>query len=780
MDQSDKLRSVLESRVVFLDGASGTELMKRGMPPGVSTEMWALENMDVLFEIHGDYVRAGADVILTCTFGGTAPKLGTPDMVESVNSRLARCALRAAGGEALVGGSIGPTGRLLYPSGGMTWMETYGFFSSQASALAGAGIDIFFLETFSDPRELKAAVLAVRDACPDGFISAQMSFGAGGLTLSGTSPAALAALMDQLPVDAAGANCGEGPEELLPVIQEMLRFSHRWVSVEPNAGLPVDGSWDMSPERFAGWLEDFAWSGAAILGGCCGTGPEHVREYVSLLGSRPAGKSDRENVHLLTSVDRVVRLGSGLHTVGESINPTGRAGLQRSIEEGDTLALVSLARAQGRADVIDVNLGLEKLIPEDLVRQLFSRLSIGPPLSVDLSEPENIRTAFRQMGGIGILNSLTAQENHIGRRIDTLLRHGGYAVLLPLDDNGPGNTPEERLAILERGIAILEEHGFPRWRILADPLVKPVGTGAGAGTVLDTLELFRRGGLYTIAGISNVSHGMPDRSSLNSALLASMGIRGLDLAIIDVLDRNMAATHRSVRILTGSVEEVELKLPELDPQSASPDFMGILRKSIIVGDRRQTEASGRELLESGVRAVDILSRGLGPAMERVGDLYSRRKLFLPHLIASAEASEVLTRLLAPHLEREGESAERGRVVLASVKGDVHDIGKNLVGLFLRNAGFAVTDLGRDVPAVDILDRAEEEGADIIALSALMSTTAPEMERIITMAEERGIDARIMVGGAVLTGEYAESIGADGYARDAWGAAVEAVRLMESS
>lgn len=780
MDQSEKLRSVLKSRVVFLDGASGTELMKRGMPPGVSTEMWALENMDLLFEMHGDYVRAGADVILTCTFGGTAPKLGTPDMVESVNSRLARCALRASGGEAMVGGSIGPTGRLLYPSGGMTWMEAYGFFSSQASALAAAGIDIFFLETFSDPRELKAAVLAVRDACPDGFISAQMTFGAGGLTLSGTSPAALAALMDQLPVDAAGANCGEGPEELLPVIQEMLSFSHRWISVEPNAGLPVNGSWNMSPERFAGWLEDFAWSGAAILGGCCGTGPAHVREYVSLLGSRPVGKSDVENVHLLTSVDRMVRLGSGLLTVGESINPTGRTGLQSSIEEGDALALVSLARAQGRADVIDVNLGLERLIPDDLVRQLFSRLSIGPPLSVDLSDPENIRTAFREMGGIGILNSLTAQEHHIGRRIETLLRHGGYAVLLPLDDKGPGKTPEERLAILERGIAILQEHGFPSWRILADPLVKPVGTGAGAETVLDTLELFRSRGLYTIAGISNVSHGMPDRSSLNSVLLASMGLRGLDLAIIDVLNRNMTATRRSVRILTGSVEEVELKLPELDPQSASPDFMGILRKSIIVGDRRQTEASGRELLESGVRAVDILSRGLGPAMERVGDLYSRRKLFLPHLIASAEASEVLTRLLSPHLEKEGEGAERGRVVLASVKGDVHDIGKNLVGLFLRNAGFAVTDLGKDVPAEEILDRAEEERADIIALSALMSTTAPEMERIITMAEKRGIDARIMVGGAVLTGEYAESIGAHGYAPDAWGAAVEAARLMESS
>jgi 5-methyltetrahydrofolate--homocysteine methyltransferase len=778
MDQSKKLRGLLEQRLVFLDGASGTELMKRGMPAGANPEAWAMENTDTVRDLHQEYLSAGADVILTCTFGGTGMKLGDATLTGHVNHRMGECAIEAAGDSAIAAASMGPTGQLLYPSGNISWIQAYEEFGAQARALVETGIDVFFLETFSDPRELKAAVLAVRDACPDGFISAQMSFESGGLTLAGTSPTALAVLLDQLPVDAAGANCGYGPEELLPVAQEMLRFSNRYVSVEPNAGLPVDGVWEMTPGRFAGWMEDFAWSGVSILGGCCGTGPDHVRDYVSLIGNRPIKRGAREALPLLSSVDRTVRLGQGLLIVGESINPTGRKNLQSSIRSGDSLAVVSLARAQGRADIVDVNLGLERMLPEGLVDEVFGRLSIGPPLSVDLSEPENIERAFRQMGGIGILNSLTSCEKSIRERVDTLLRHGGYAVLLPLDEGGPGETPLERLEILRRGISILAESGFPRERIIADPIVRPVGTGADISTVLKTLDLFKEEGLLTIAGISNVSHGMPDRSSLNSAMLSSMGTRGLDLAIADVLDAGTVSAARSVRTLTGNLEQIEMKVPELDPQSPSPDFLKILQKSIIVGDRRQTEASARELLESGWEAVEILSEGLSPAMDRVGDLYSRRKLFLPHLIAAAEASKVLTRLLSPHLSENGAGQSLGKVVLASVKGDVHDIGKNLVGLFLSNSGFTVIDLGKDVPGEEILRRADEEDADIVALSALMSTTAPEMEKVIAAARRSGSHAMFLVGGAVLSREYADSIGADGYARDAHGAAGEARRLME--
>ena len=777
MTQAKKLLDLLGKRIVFLDGGTGTELIKRGMPPGAATEEWAAANTEILRAVHSDYAEAGADIVLTCTFGGTRTNHNTPGSVRDINLRLAEAAITAVDGRALVAASIGPSGKLIHPSGAMTWKEAYHLFSVQAEALADAGIDIFFLETFSDPRELKAAVLAVRDNVRDAFISAQMTFASGSLSLSGTSPTALTVLANQLPVDAVGANCGTGPEGLLPIIQEMVRFSSKWVTVEPNAGLPEDGVYDMTPDRFAAWLEDFAMSGASIIGGCCGSSPEHVREYVSLIGDRPAEKLHHEKLQLLTSVDRIVSIGGRMLTIGESINPTGKKKLQNSLSEGDFFSVISLARAQGRADLIDVNLGLEKLLPDGFVHEIFSRLSIGLPLSVDLADPANIETAFSEMGGIGILNSMIATEEYIGKRVDTLLRHGGYAVLLPIDEDGPGRTAEERLEKLEKGIAILESHGFPESRIIADPIVKPLGTGACSRLILDTLKLFRQRGLLTIAGISNISFGLPDRSSLNAALLASLGSAGLDMAIVDVLDSKVLEMHRNTQILLGNIEPVERRLPELDPQGISPDYMGILIKSIVIGDRRQTEATGRELLEGGRSAREILEKGLSPAMEKVGDLYNRKKLFLPHLIASAAASDVLTKLLRPYLDKEKVSSGRGRIIIASVRGDIHDIGKNLVALFLRNAGFEVLDLGKDVHADEIVTKAAETSAHIIALSALMSSTAPQMEKVISLAKSRGITARIMVGGAVVTRDYADSIGADGYADNAYGAVQTASDLI---
>ncbi len=778
MGQAERLRKLLEERIVFLDGATGTEFMKRGMPSGISTDAWAAENIDVTAAIHRDYVKAGADLVLAATFGGTGVKLGDPSLVEYVNRKLADCALEAVGTRALAGASIGPTGTLLHPSGGLRWREAYREFREQAGVLAAAGIEIFFLETFSDPRELKAAVLAVRDACPDGFISAQMTFLSAGLTLSGTSPTALAVLMNQLPADAVGVNCGTGPMELLPVTREILRFSEKRVSAEPNAGMPSGETWELEPERFAAWMEDFARSGVSLLGGCCGTGPDHVREYVSRIGHRPATEADVENIRALSSVDRLVIMDGGLRLVGESINPTGKKSLQASIEKGDFFSLVSLARAQGRADVIDVNLGLERLVPRGFVEELFGRLSIGPPLSVDLSDPLNMETAFRQLGGIGILNSLTASEEDIAEKAPILRRHGGYAVLLPLDGGKIPENPAERLALVERGIRILQDHGIPRDRVLADPLVRPVGAGADVHVVLDTLALYKKKNLLTIAGISNISHGMPRRSLLNSSFLSSMGLSGLDLAIADVMDSAVFDAARGVRMLTGAMEGLEVKTPELDPRSMSADFMAILRRSIIVGDGRQTEASARELLESGVGARKILEEGLAPAMKEVERLYVAGKLFLPHLIAAAESAKILIRLLSPHMAEAENTPSRGKVLLASVKGDVHDIGRNLVGLFLENAGFRVVDLGMDVPAEKIVEGAMREKADIVALSALMSTTVPEMEKVISLLKSNGVKAGILLGGAVLTADYADSIGADGYASNACEAVKAAEKLME--
>ncbi len=775
MASANGLRRLLSERVVFLDGGCGTLLMEWGMPPGVPTEKWALGHGGLVRRMHREYVEAGADVVLTCTFGGTAAKLGSDRRAAEACSALARIALEEVGDRAVVAASMGPTGLLMRPSGELDWASAYRMFSAQAEALAGEGIEAFFLETFSDPGELKAAVLAVRDAVPDAFVSAQMSFERGGVSLTGCSPTALALLAGQLPVDAVGTNCGTGPEAMLPVTQQLVRFSGRPVVVEPNAGLPTGGRYELSPERMAGWAEDMAWAGASVLGGCCGTTPAHVEAMVRTVGRRPAEEVEREELRALTSMDRIVPLGRRTLAVGESINPTGRRRLRASLRAGDFMAVTSLARAQGRADVIDVNLGLERMLPEGFVSEVFSRLAMGPPLSVDLSSPGLVREAFESLAGIALLNSLTCEPEVMERLVPVLLRHGGYAVLLPLDAEGPGETPEERVAKLERGIRTLGEMGLPAGRIVADPVVTPVGSGGDAGVTIRTHAMLKERGLLTIAGISNVSHGLPERSVVNAALLSTLVAAGLDLAIMDVLDPVVLGAWKGALVLTGGLDPVEMPSPDLVPHGEDPDFWEILRRRLITGDRRGVSSAARELLESGEAAGEILERGLAAAMSEVGRLYSERKLFLPHLIAAAEAASDLMGEVTPHL-KESDRPRTGRVVLATVRGDVHSIGKDLVGLFLRNAGFEVIDLGTDAAAELIVSSAREERADLIALSALMSTTAPEMEKVIGLVSEELPGVPVLVGGAVVGREYAEAIGASGYAADAPGAVDEARRL----
>jgi 5-methyltetrahydrofolate--homocysteine methyltransferase len=778
MDTASRLKKLLSERIVFLDGATGTLLYASGMPAGVSTELWAVENHDAVRRLHRAYADAGADICLTCTFGGVLADTSDRESVKRVNAALARFALQEIGDRSIVAGSIGPTGHTIHPHGKLRWVDAYRLFRDQAEGLASEGIDVFFCETFSDPRELKAAVLAIRDTCPDAFISAQMSFGEDGLSLSGTSPTALAVLAEQLAVDATGANCSVGPESLLPVVRQIAGLTSKPVSVEPNAGLPVEGKHTMGPSEFARWSEDIAWAGASIIGGCCGTGPDHIREMIGVVGFRKPAEVAVKPIRALTSIDRMVPLGARMLAVGEGLNPTGRPVLKKAIRSGDFQRVVSAAREQEHADVIDVNLGLERVVPEGLVAEVFSRLSTGPPLSVDLSTPVLLEEAFQELGGIGLLNSLTSVESDIASKIGFLLRHGGYAVLLPIDEEGLGETASERLAKLEKGLAILREHGFPPERVIADPIVKAVAAGGRPEETIATLGLFRGRGLLTVAGVSNVSHGLPRRRGVNNSMLSILAAGGLDLAIVDVLEPSTLEICRGSQILAGRIDPADfLDLPIQDQVGPSDDPMVELRRSLIRGDGHGVETAVSMLLAEMVPPSEIIEKGLAEGMAEVGRLYSSRKLFLPHLIAAADAAEALMGILVPLLGKD-EVASAGTVVIASVRGDIHDIGKNLVALFLRNSGFRVIDLGKDVSSERIVEEAAEQNADIIALSALMSTTAPRLEEVIELVGKRGLDVQIMVGGAVVTSDYAETIGADGFASDAYKAVETARRLVE--
>ncbi|PIE52855.1 hypothetical protein CSA37_04225 [Candidatus Fermentibacteria bacterium] len=775
MGYAKELIKLLKDRVAFLDGAMGTMLMKHGMPAGVSVEGWAAEHPEVLTDIHSAFIDAGSDLILSCTFGGSALSLGS-DAVR-LNTTLADIAIRAAGSRAIPAASVGPSSKLIYPVGEISWMEVYDSFCVQAAALSAAGMEVFFLETFSDPRQLKAAVLAFRDTCPDSFISAHLTFADNGRTGSGTSPTALSVLCEQLPVNAAGANCSTGPSGLLPVITELCRTSTKLVTVEPNAGLPDSrGNYAMSPEAFADATEEMAWAGASIIGGCCGTTPEHIKALRTAVGIRKAEKREPEPVRAFSSVDTIVPIGSAMLKIGESVNPTGRKELKKAIRAGDHDFVISMARAQEEADLFDINMGLERLVPDGLITRVFAGLCTGAPLSADISSPDNIELAFREIGGIGLLNSMLSTEQHIAERVPVLLRHGGYTVLLPIDEKGLPDSPEGKLKVLRKGLRILNEHGFPCSRVLADPIVKAVATGADPWNTVSTMKLFSDLGLLTVAGVSNVSHGLPHRSALNAAFLSILASQGLDAGIVNVHDRHTSSITAGAAVLSGRVDPAEIPIPAMDDDEGEEDSFSILRKALIRGDGSLAERTGILLLKQGTDAREIITECLAPAMDRLGNLYAAKKLFLPHLIAGAEAARVLMKVLEPAIASD-EAESPGTVVLATVRGDIHDIGKNLVSLFLSNAGYKVIDLGKDIHSESIVNAAEENNADAIALSALMSTTASRMEEVVSLLKKKGLNIPVIVGGAVVTEEFAGEIGAY-YSRDAY-SAVETISKVIS-
>lgn len=774
MDSAKQLRKLLAERIVFLDGAMGTMLMNRGMPAGVSTEIWASEHPKDLSAVHRSYIEAGSDIILACTFGGSQIKLGS--QTAQINRLLSETAISSTDGNAIVSASIGPSGEMIRPVGSAEWMDVYNSFLVQTKALSETGINVFFLETFTDPRELKAAILATRDASPDGFISAHLTFSDNGRSGAGTSPTALALLCNQLAVDAVGANCSTGPEGLLPVIGEMARFSNRYITVEPNAGLPdSSGNYAMAPDQFAAATEEIAWAGASIIGGCCGTTPEHITALRRAVGIRSTEIVKKEDLAAFTSIDSVVPIGGAMLMVGESVNPTGRKELKKAIRRGDSHHVISMARAQEKADLLDINLGLERLVPDGLVDQVFSGLCIGAPLSIDLSSPEIIEAAFIQSGGICLLNSLMSTEKHIEERVGILLRHGGYAVLLPIDENGLAETPEDRLSVVKKGIVILERYGFPRRRVLADPIVKALATGSDPRITLETLRLFKKEGILTIAGVSNVSHGLPHRAGINSAFLATLAMDGLDAGIVNVLDPVTAGITAGAAALCGRVDPADIEIPD-DEQTEAPGNDSLLRKALLKGDTAGARLTANLLLESGTGAASIVDNCLAPAMDRLGSLYSRKKLFLPHLIAGAETAKALMEILKPHM---GSSKEdhKGTIILATVRGDIHDIGKNLVSLFLSNAGFQVIDLGKDISSKAIVEAAKTHKADAVALSALMSTTATRMEEVISLLEQNNLKIPVLIGGAVVTKEFASQIGAF-YAKDAYSAVESAGEMLK--
>ena len=788
----NKLKNILSQKILLLDGALGTELIRKGFdkfPP----EVYILHNPKAILEIHTNYVKAGCDILLTATLGANPLKLksvGLEQKMEQINECAVDIAREAASSNVLVAGNLGPTGELFPPSGNLSFSKAYDCFYKEAQILKKKGVDLLILETFFDIRELKAAVLAAKDIDPDTFIVANMTFDKDGRTLVGTDPTGFSLAFVDLDVDGLGVNCSLGPENILPIFQELSRMTKKFLSVKPNAGMPEirDGKshYKMGPEEFVEYAEDFIELGANIIGGCCGTDARHISLLVKKINDKKPSKREIESMPGISSLTKNVIFvpNSPPVVIGERINPSGKKKMTKEIEKGMSRSILTEAKKQANAgaSILDLNFGMESGITEEWTKTLVTELLVSPglPLSIDLRSSHLIEAALQEYGGRPLLNSITIED--MEEKVKLLLRYGGMVVFLPIDETGIPETAEKRLALAKKVIHQLKEMEFDTNRILFDPIVMSLATGNDPRLTLNTLQAYKQLGLLTIIGLSNISYGLPQRPRLNNYFLNLCVELGLDAVIKNPLEKAPSGKVDLSAIFSGKKNIVEL-LKETKPvkkEKAKPkekkEDADILNAAV-GGEKERLPIIVKKLLKK-MDYEKVIEDKLRPVLKEVGKLYEERKIFLPQLIMAAEAAQNVFKYIEKSFEKK--RTGEGKIVIATVKGDIHDIGKNIVAMMLKNAGFDVTDLGKDVPTEIIVKSAKETGASVIALSALMTTTALKMKEVINAVKEGKVPSKVIIGGACITKKFAEDIGADAYASDAFTATKEIKKLMKKN
>ncbi len=786
--------------IIVLDGAMGTELQARGMPEGVCPELWCLDNKACIQSVHEDYLSAGADIIYTSTFGANRFKLsqyGTAD-VSRINHDLAALARSTAGDNGLVAGDIGPTGRFIEPFGEVGFEEAVNVFTEQARGLIEGGVDLIVIETMMDIQEARAALIAVKELC-EIFTMVTMTYEASGRTLNGTDPVSALVTLQSLGADAVGCNCSSGPDGMIPLLKAMKPHAMVPLVVKPNAGLPTlrQGKtfFDMEPGDFAAHAHEFIAAGVHLLGGCCGTTPDHIRELkkqtAGLAPVEPAVKS----LSAVSSARKTVVFskGSPLVIIGERINPTGKKDLQKELLAGKTTLARNFARQQSLdgADLLDVNVGMPGIDEAAVIARVVRELSrsTDAPLSIDSSAPDAIETALRLYPGRALINSISGEEHKLEALLKIAKKYGAMFILLPLGGRKLPKTAEERIPIIEKIFSAAREYGFTRDDIIVDALTMAVSADPGAA--VETLKTIHwcagQFGCRTVLGLSNVSFGLPERTWINAAFLAMAATNGLTHAIANPGSKEFMNIKRASDVLAARDSQAKAYISHFSmsaqdegsskerkaPEEISPGQR--VYKAVIEGNRDEVVAVLDTALEQGISPQAIVNEQMIPAIREVGDLYDKKIYFLPQLISSAETMKKGVEYLEPLMnEQERLSAKKGRIILATVKGDIHDIGKNIVALMLKNYGFEVIDLGKDVSNESIIEAIVRHQPDIVGLSALMTTTMVNMKEVIIKAQAAGVTCSFMIGGAVVTSAYADSIGAH-YAKDG----VDAVRLAET-
>ena len=789
------------SRYVFLDGGMGTQLQKRGLKSGQKPELAALEMPEVLTAIHAEYAAAGADLLLANTFGANARKLaGTGYTVQQVVTASLDCARKAAQPSgALVGVDIGPLGELLAPAGTLPFEEAYASFAEIVRAGVQGKADFVFLETMTDLYELKAAILAAKENSNlPVFVS--MSFESRGRTFTGCTVESYGVTAAGLGADAIGINCSLGPAEILPFAQRLCRTvpAHIPVFVKPNAGLPnPDGSYNLDADEFAREMQAYASIGISMVGGCCGTTPDYIAKlHQTFAPLTPAQKIPLRRSCLCTPV-RFVEV-NGITVVGERINPTGKKRLQQALREGDSAypCAQAVAQAEAGAEVLDVNAGLpgidEAATLERLVQDLQAVTDL--PLQLDSSQPEALSRALRVYNGKPIVNSVNGEQKTLDEILPLCKKYGAAVVGLTLDEHGIPNSAEGRFAIAQKIVAAATAAGIPKEDIYIDCLTLTASAQQeGAQQTLEALTRCKRElGVRTVLGVSNISFGLPCRGYLNTTFLTMAMAAGLDLAIMNPNTPEMMAAVRAYRVLTAqdaqsadyvaAYADVQIQTQQVSKNAVQTQTVAAADDALFEAVRRGLKAEAHAAAEAALATkepLEVVNASLIPALDVVGDGFEKGTIFLPQLLQAATAAQAAFEVIKAKIAAQGQpqTAAKGKIVVATVKGDVHDIGKNIVRVILENYGYDVLDLGRDVPPERVVEAVRTTGAKLVGLSALMTTTVPNMKATIEALHQAKLDCQVWVGGAVLTPSYAKEIGADFYCKDAKASADLAKQIL---
>ncbi len=822
----DELYQKIEERPLLLDGATGSNLQKAGMPVGVCPEQWILENEQTLLALQQAYVEAGTDILYAPTFSGNRIKLeeyGLASRAEEINKKLVAISKKAAGTKALVAGDMTMTGVALEPIGPMKLEELIDIYKEQARYLKEAGVDLFVVETMMSLAETRAAVLAIKETC-DLPVMVSMTFQEDGRTLYGTDPVTAVVVLQSIGADVIGINCSTGPEEMLPLVEKMKEYADVPLLVKPNAGLPElrEGQtvYPMQPEEFASYGQPFVAAGAGLLGGCCGTTPDHIRCLKKAVEGLSVKKPENLHPTMLASERKsqeIKRNGKFL-IIGERINPTGKKKLQEELREGKLHIVEEMAEKQEEmgAHILDINMGTNGIDEKEMMLKAIQKATMASslPLCIDTSYVDVMEAALRAYPGRALVNSISMEKEKIEKLLPLVKKYGAMFILLPLSDRGLPKDLAEKKTLIREVLNRAEALGIDRSSIIVDGLVTTVGANKKAAQ--ETLETIRYCTqtleLCTVVGLSNISFGLPGREYVNAAFVAMAIENGLTMAIAnpsnhllmgmacaaDLLqnkeqaDLTYIAQVQRINALEKEAqnkgESSEEQSPQAEtekaasfPQEKTVSEAGKEQKkqnpvfeAVLKGNREGIVDLVRKVLEKEEAGPkQILDEMLIPAINEVGRLFDRQIYFLPQLIASANAMKEAITYLEPRLRESGGKEDMPVIVIATVEGDIHDIGKNLVALMLKNYGYRVFDLGKDVPAEKIIAAAEEHGASIIALSALMTTTMMRMKDTIRLRDEKKLKAKIIIGGAVTTQDFADEIGADGYSKDA----AEAVRLV---